>query len=263
MSTDTTSKRYSEDLLCYRDTDDAEAVCGECGRPVCGPVMNATVRGILSGLFSDYGHGKRFHDATFHSYENGVGRALLTVGLLGISVLFSAVAPGLIPAVVSATISAPIGLKPAVVQSSAVLGLASLLTLRYQRGERTTEFRVRVRRTASRVLCDECFENSLVQLALSYVVTAVVSVLIVFALLDVVSTGSALPLRIAALGVGLRIVGDDIVAYLMSVVGTDGDETEHGAVQGSETGSAGQEPGPDIGFESDPPPVSDEPTAED
>jgi len=255
MSTDTTSKRYSRELVCYRDTDEAEAVCGECGRPVCGPLRDSTLGGLVRSVFNDYGHGQLFHDATFHHYENGLGRVLLALGLLGVSVLFSVIVPGLIPTIVSETISRPIGLKPAIIQSSAILGLAALATLRYQRGERKTSFRIQVRRTADRVLCDECFENTLVQLALSYLITIVVLLLVIMGLRNAITAESALPLRTAALGLAIGIIGDDLVAYFMTALKSGGKEPNDGQIREAEIDQAGdEETGPEI--EPDDQPVS-------
>lgn len=227
MSSDTSLKRASRTLLCYRDTDEAEAVCGECGEPVCGPVMKGTPWELLHSVFTAYGHGREFHDATFSHYESGLRRVVLLVGLFGVSLLFSVIFPRAIPTVVSAVFPTPIELKPAIVQSSAILGVALLLTLRYQRGDHKTRFRIRVRRTTDRVLCDGCFEDSLVQLALAYVVTAVIVVLVAVGLQDVLVQGSALPLRIVALGVGLGVLRDDIVASLMEVLETGDTEGEN------------------------------------
>jgi hypothetical protein len=221
VSTETTTKRYRGDLVCYNDTDEAEAVCGKCGRPVCGPFMNASIMGLIRSVFRDYGHGNRFYDSTFHHYESGLKRVLLVISLLGISVLFSVIAPGLIPRIVSATISVPIGLKGAIIQSSAIVGVALLLTLRYQRGERKTSFRIRVRQGTTRVLCDNCFDDSLVQLALWYVTTAPAIVLIILGLSNAITAGSALPLRMIALGVGIITIRSDLVGYVMAALESD------------------------------------------
>lgn len=218
MSTETTGTQHRRDLVCYRDTDEAEAVCGNCGRPVCGPLMDASFGGLIRNLYTDHGHGQRFHDATFHHYESGLGRVLLAVGLLGISILFSVVVPRLIPRIVLATISTPIELKPALIQSSAIIGIALLATLRYQRGERKTSFRIRIRRGYERVLCDECFENRLVQLALMYVITGVAIVSFLLGVRNAIATSSLLPLRMGALAIGIIVIRDDLVAYVMFIL---------------------------------------------
>ncbi|WP_324759325.1 hypothetical protein [Haloarcula montana] len=226
-----TTETFRDYLVCYRDTDEAEAVCGDCGRPVCGPAMDISLGGVLGSITGDPGHGRRFHDSTFSQYASGLGRAALGLALVFVSILLSYVFPGLVPGIVAAVSPGPIGLKPALVQSTAILGVASLLTLRYQGGEHSTNFRIRVRKTATRVLCDECFENTMVQLVLFYFLTAVAAVLVIVGLRDIVATGALKPFRIVALGLGLGILRDDIVALAVWILegGTEQSATAAGA----------------------------------
>lgn len=226
-----TTETFRDYLVCYRDTDEAEAVCGDCGRPVCGPAMDVTLSGLVGSITGDPGHGRRFHDSTFSQYTSGIGRAILALALVSVSILLSSVFPGLVPGIVQAVSSRPIGLKPALVQSTAILGLAYLLTLRYQGGEHSTNFRIRVRKTATRVLCDECFENTMVQLALFYLLTAVAVVLVLVGFRDIVSTGALKPFRIVALGFGLGILRDDIVALAVWVLESGAEQSAAGGTE--------------------------------
>lgn len=255
----TTSKRYRRELVCYRDTDKAEGVCGECGRPVCGPIMDTSVNGLLSSITSDHGHGRKLHDATFYHYKSGFKRVVLTAGLFGTALLFSFVFPGLISGVLSSIFSNPVGLEAAIVQSSLVLALAGLATLRYQKGERSTSLRIRVRETASRVFCDECFENRLVQLVLSYALNALVVIFVILGFRGLVAQGSALPLRFVALGFAVLLVRDDVVAYVMEIL-EPGDREEEMAATGQH-GIESDDEG--LRFDTEPDSLSDSQMTED
>ena len=223
---DNTGKRYRDHLVCFRDTDRAEAVCGDCGCPVCGPILNVSLRGMVSSLFNDPGHGRQFHDATFHQYRSGLKRVTFSIGMLGTALLFSVIFPDIIPALVSAVFLSSIGLKPAIVHSAVILGIAGMLTLRYQPGERITSLRIRERRTVNRVVCDKCFENRLVQVLLTYALTAVFVVLILLGIKEIVTKGSLRPLRLVAVGFGLGMLRDDVVAYVMEILETGEREPE-------------------------------------
>jgi len=247
---ETTRKRYRRELVCYRDADGADAVCGDCGRPVCGPILNTTLKGLVSSVFNEHGHGRRFHDSTFHEYRSGLKRVGLVVVLLGTALLFSVVFPNLLQTVVSLASLTPIGLNQAVVHSSVLLAIAAILTLRYQRGERTTDFRIRVRRTTDRVFCDKCFENRLVQWSLTYALIAVSAIVILFGIREVFTRGSALPLRVVVLGVAIAMVRDDLVAYVMEVVGMTDRETADDTVVENET-TADRPDEPDIEMDID------------
>lgn len=218
MSDNVTKERFRDYLVCYKDTDEAEAVCGECGRPVCGPEIDASILGIATSAVGDHGHARRFRDSTFHHYQSGLGRTVLALGLLLLSVLLTAVFPRLIPGIVSVIFPRPIQLKPAIIQSAAILGVVLLATLRYQGGERTTNFRIRVRRTAKRILCDDCFEDRLVQLTVFYLVTVVAIIVVLVGIRNIVNQASALPLRVIALGLSLGILRDDIVALVVGLL---------------------------------------------
>lgn len=245
---DRASKRYRRELVCFKDTDSAEGVCGECGRPVCGPVLNATVGGLVGDLFNDHGHGRLFHDATFYHYESGVKKVILSVILVGVAALIGVVFPDFFPAVSSALFSRSIGLNDAVVQSSVILSVATLLTLRYQRGERNTSFRVRSRRTIDRLFCDQCFENRLVQLVVSYALSAVILVLVLLGLRGIVTQGSVRPLRLIALGAAVSILKTDVVAYAMAVL----EPGDHDPVTDTTSGSRSNSDSNGIEVESDP-----------
>lgn len=216
--------KFDETLTCYTDTEEAKAVCGKCGRPVCGPVMNASFRDLIRSIFKEYGHGRRFRDSTFHHYENGIGHALLAISLLGISILLGVIFPNFIPGVVATVTSTPIYLNAALVQSAAIIGIAMLITLQFQRGGHTKlNLRVRTRQTGTRTLCDECFGDTFVQLALFYLITAIAIVLAVVGLREMIGQANALPLRIFALGIGFGILRDDLVTYAVEALDIDAD----------------------------------------
>jgi hypothetical protein len=232
-----TGKRYQDNLICFRDVEEAEAVCGDCGRPVCGPILPLTVRGLVSSLFNDYGHGRRFHDYTFHEYRHGLGRIIFAGVMIGIVLLFSVVFSNIIPALWSIISQSSTGLdsavpqflsgfNSAVVQSAVILGVAGIFTLRYQRGERITSFRLRVRKTFDRVVCDDCSENRLVQILLTYAVTAIFMIIILIGIRGIITTESAGPLRLVAVGIGFRILRGDIVAYILEALGTSAPEVK-------------------------------------
>lgn len=227
MDEERTAEKFRDHLVCYRDTKEATAVCGDCGRPVCGPVMNASIRGLISSVFKDHGHARRFNDSRFHYYESGLRRLFFGLGLIGLAILLSFVFPGVLSGLVSDGPDVLKELNSAVVQSSIILGVTLLVTLRYQGGERKTNFRIRVRKTTKRVVCDECLENNILQILLSYALVAIGVVVILIGVQNIVNETSVLPVRLIAASISLWMLGPDIINVIIGVLSTDTEiETE-------------------------------------
>lgn len=195
---DVTSTIWSRDLTCYKDSDVSEGVCGECGRPVCGD------------------HRRSLRDSTFHYYEGGSRRAVaVLVGLLAVPIVFTQLVPDLVPNLIQTALSRTLLFTDAVVQSAIILAVALALTLRLQSGEHRGDFRVLIRRATDRSLCDNCYEDTVLQRAFYYGVVVVAASLTLIGLRDIVTQGVLLPLRTVAVGLAVWVLRDDIVAYGM------------------------------------------------
>lgn len=199
-----TSSIWSRDLTCYKDSDDSKTVCGKCGRPICED------------------HHRSLHDSTFYHYEDGSKRAVaVIVGLLAVPVLFVQLFPNLISGLIREVYGRPVFFTDAIVHSAVILALALGLTLRFQLGERRGDFRLLVRQTAERDLCDDCYEDTFLQRALYYGLILFALILVLVGLRGIFTQATLLPLRIIATGVGVWILRDDVVAYVMYTLGAD------------------------------------------
>lgn len=225
-----TSSTWTRELTCYKDSDLAEGVCGECGRPVCAD------------------HQRSFHDSTFHHYEGGSRRAVVAlISLVGVPVVFDQLFPDLIPSLIVSVLRRPLFFTDAVVHSAVILGLALGLTLRFQSGEHRGNFRILARRVATRHLCGECYEETFLQRALHYALAVVAILLMLLGLRDLVSKGILLPLRTVAVGIGVWVLRDDLVAYAMYALEADEQTAERGP-----TADLDPDPDPDPGPDPDP-----------
>lgn len=177
-----------------------EAVCGECGEPLCRDCANDV------------------RDPVFEHYETaGLRRlALILVLVIGLPILLNTfLLDILIQIRKDLTPQTIVLFDPGILHSSVILGLTLIPTLYYRAGSDRIGKTFVHRRATERNLCDDCASKRK-QSILYYSITGFA---VLFGLLGlyliVQSFGSRIidltSLRISAIGVGIYLLRDEIV----------------------------------------------------
>jgi hypothetical protein len=193
-------------LTCNEDcSDNATAVCGRCGIPLCSDHQNEQ----RDPMFSDFSEKFRYF--------------LLAIGLVAvIPIAWTMLDPvTMLEEEVLADqedISVPDGSSTTVLHSSVLLGLGLWFALWAQSADRKTSARFLWRTPPRRTLCRECSADARVPLFILYAVSALAALLVLLGVYLAWSSSGVTPLRLSALGLAVYIVRTDAVMLIGKLV---------------------------------------------
>lgn len=194
-------------LTCHRDTNRAEAVCGECGTPLC---ENHSTQKLL---FIE----KVFRDWSFSRFRGGQQPLIKSVVLLiALPLAWVFVEP--LTLVENAGISPPASTGRAVLHSSIILGFAFTLKLWGQGSDENTSIRLLYREPPKRVLCKSCFDDNFLQVIIGYTMLGL-SVLVMLAGVYLAWNSKSLgALRLSVVGLGIFVIRHDVTLYIVKFI---------------------------------------------
>ena len=182
-------------LSCHRDTNEATAVCGACGIPLCGDHVNETT------------------DPLYSTFTRSRRPLLIGLGLLLVVPLaWFTLDP--VSFLEGEDISVPNGLGTTAVHSSVILGFGFLFLLWGQGANRNTSARLLERQSPVRTLCEDCFADTSFHRLTTLALLGVGGVVVLLGGYLAVTGESLPPLRISALGLAVIIVRHDATLYI-------------------------------------------------